>query len=181
MRKLNLDILKEGLSGISPTRGAFYREAVIVGLSRQGFKSGVVINILGDFEEEVSIEWTDDVNKTTIESWRDEFQIANFGAVGIALLLMLEFLKFENFEEGTIGTGIDFWLSKHPFKEEEIAFHRREARLEVSGILKEKKGNTINMRIGRKKKQISVSDYLELPGWIVDVEFSTPKSKIIKK
>ena len=37
------------------------------------------------------------------------------------------------------------------------------------------------MRIGKKKKQMKVSDYSELPGWIAVVEFSSPKSKIVKK
>lgn len=181
MRKLNLDILRNGLPGISPTRGAFYREAVIVGLSKQGFDSGVILNISGEFEEDIIIEWTNDIDKSIIKSWKDEFQIANFGAVGIALLLMTELLYFKNFEEGTIGTGIDFWISKKEFQKDQIAFYKREARLEISGILKEKTGNTINMRIGKKKKQITVSDNLGLPGWIIVVEFSTPKSKIIKK
>ena len=181
MRKLNLDTLKKGLLGISPTRGNFYREAAIVGLHQQGFKSGVILHISGEFQEKISIEWTDDVDKVTIDSWRDELQVTNFGAVGIALLLMAELLTFNNFEEGVIGTGIDFWMSKKSFQKKKIAFYQREARLEISGILKEKIGNTVNMRIGKKKKQISVSDYTRLPGWIVVVEFSTPKSKIVKK
>ena len=181
MRKLNLDILQEGLSGISPTRGAFYREAAIVALSRFGFQSGVILKIVGEIQDEVCIEWTNDIEIEALGSWRDELQIANFGAVGMALLLASNLLEFKNFEEGTIGTGIDFWISKKPFLEEEIAFYNREARLEVSGILSAKKGNTINMRIKQKKKQITKSDFLRLPGWIIVVEFSTPKSKIVKK
>lgn len=37
------------------------------------------------------------------------------------------------------------------------------------------------MRINKKKKQISPSDNTKLEGWISVVEFSTPKTKIIKK
>lgn len=181
MRKLNLDVLKDGLPGISSTRGAFYREAVIVGLRKQGFSSGVTLGITGEFEEKYKIEWTEDIDAADIRSWKDEVQIANFGAVGIALLLMIELLGFKNFEEGIIGTGIDFWLSKNQFQKGKIAYYKREARLEISGILKETVGNTINMRVGRKRKQMKVSDYLQLQGWIVVVEFSTPKSKIVKK
>jgi len=181
MRKINLDILKVGLPGITATRGAFYREAIIVGLVKQGFSSGVILEIKGEFNESCIIEWTNDLEDKDIRSWRDEIQIANFGAVGIAILLMAELLKFKNFEESTIGTGIDFWISKKKFQKGEIAFYKREARLEVSGLLKEGTGNTINMRVGRKRKQMKASDHLDLQGWIVIVEFSTPKSKIIKK
>ncbi|MCO6479928.1 MAG: hypothetical protein J5I94_25045 [Phaeodactylibacter sp.] len=108
-------------------------------------------------------------------------QIAGFGAVGIALLLMVELLGFKIFEESAIGAGIDFWMSKRKFQEEEPAFYKREARLEISGILTEKAGNTVNMRIGKKRNQMAASDDLKLPGWIVIVEFSAPKSKIAKK
>ncbi len=37
------------------------------------------------------------------------------------------------------------------------------------------------MRVNKKKKQISPSDNTQLDGWIVIVEFETPKSKIVKK
>ena len=51
MRTLNLDILKQGFSGISSTRGAFYREAVVVALKQYGFVSGVELKVSGAFEE----------------------------------------------------------------------------------------------------------------------------------
>ncbi|MEM8526124.1 MAG: hypothetical protein AAGG68_15905 [Bacteroidota bacterium] len=86
-----------------------------------------------------------------------------------------------SFEEGIIGTGIDFWISTENMNDHLIPFSIREARLEISGILEENVKNTVNMRFGKKKKQITVSDHLQLPGWIVVVEFSTPKSKIVKK
>ncbi len=90
-------------------------------------------------------------------------------------------LAFKNFEEATIGTGIDFWMSKRDFDKNETAFHKREARLEVSGILQQTSSNSLNMRVNKKKKQIQLSDSSKLEGWIVVVEFSSPKSKIIKK
>lgn len=181
MKILNLDILVSGLPGISATRGAFYREATIVGLKKQGFDSGVVLQVEGEFQELCQLIWTEDVSKTVVNSWRDEVQIANFGAVGIALVLMVHFLDFQSFEEGIIGTGIDFWLSRNKFQEEKIAFRNCEARLEVSGILTERPGNTVNMRVGKKKVQMTASDESGFPGWIVVVEFSIPKSKIVKK
>ena len=82
MKILNLDILVSGLPGISATRGAFYREATIVGLKKQGFDSGVVLQVEGEFQEPCQLIWTEDVSKTVVNSWRDEVQIANFGAVG---------------------------------------------------------------------------------------------------
>ncbi len=68
MRTLNLDILKQGFSGISPTRGSFYREAVIVALKQFEFNSGIKITVSGAFEETFEIIWTEDVTATDIES-----------------------------------------------------------------------------------------------------------------
>lgn len=94
---------------------------------------------------------------------------------------MKELLGFNIFEESVIGTGIDFWMGKGTYNEEEIAYFQRKARLEISGLGKEKIGNTVGMRVTKKKKQIKASDDTQLDGWIVIVEFSTPKTKIIKK
>lgn len=181
MRILNLDTLFEEIPGVSPTRRAFYREAAIVGLKRQGHSSGAQLKIAGDFEETVQLIWEQDVEDVIINSWRDEVQIAHFGAVGISLLLAKEFLGYQSFEEGVIGTGIDFWMGKGVFQKDYVSFIEREARLEVSGIFSEHEGNTVNMRVSRKKKQMKVSDHVNLVGWIVVVEFSAPKSKIVKK
>lgn len=180
-RKLDLDLLKEGLPGISAARGMFYREAVIVGLKKQGHQSGILMEISGAFQEKFEVVWEDDIDILTVNSWRDELQIANFGAVGIALLLMKSLLEIISFEEGVIGTGIDFWVSTKDYLKAQIPFMEREARLEISGILEEKPSNTVNMRIGKKRKQMHPTDHLELTGWIIVVEFKTPKSKIEKK
>jgi len=181
MRKLNLDILKEGFYGISPTRGTYYREAVIVGLRKQGFASGVHLKIYGEFEEIVELVWKDDIDDAVVVSWRDKHNLANFGAVGISLLIAHKILAFKAFEESTIGTGIDFFMGQSDFNQSVPSFLQREARLEVSGIFEENTGNSVKMRIGKKRKQMKVSDHTNLNGWIIVVEFSTPKSKIVKK
>lgn len=86
-----------------------------------------------------------------------------------------------SFEESVIGTGIDFWVSTKSSNDQLISFNNREARIEVSGILRKSLGNTVNMRVAQKKKQMKPSDHSQLPGWIIVCEFSTPKSKIVRK
>lgn len=181
MRVLNLDKIKTGLSGITPARGFLYMEAAIVSLMKRGYSSGVILKIEGDFMIEMRIEWTEKVTQSTVDSWKEERYVANYGAVGIALLLYTELLGISYFEEAQIGTGIDFWVSKQGVGNEDALYIPKDARLEISGLGKEKVGNTVNMRIGQKKRQITSSDITNLPGWIIVVEFMTPKSKIIKK
>lgn len=183
MRTLHLDILKKGLPGIITVMGAYsyYCEAAIVSLMKSGHQSGVVLKVEGDFEISFTIKWDTEVDKTTLNSWKEEKVYCSYGAVGIGLCLALELLGYDTFEEGRQGTGIDFWLSKAGRIAQTIAFSKREARLELSGITREKPGNTINARITRKKDQIAASDHTLLPGWIIVTEFFSPKSKIIKK
>lgn len=181
MRILNLDILQNGLPGITPVMGAFYMEAAIVSLIKNGFTSGVILKVNGAFEEEFKIQWSSQLTIFQVRSWREENHFYSAGAVGLSLLLIKELLGFTIFEEGTIGTGIDYWLGKDLDVEAKNSFFKKLARLEISGIGKANKTNSINMRINRKKKQMVASDNTKLEGWISVVEFSTPTTKIIKK
>jgi len=169
MRVLNLDKIKTGLSGITPARGFLYMEAAIVSLMKRGFSSGVILKIEGDFTIDMKIEWTEKVTQSTVKSWKEESYATNYGAVGIALLLYTELLGSSYFEEAQIGTGIDFWVSKEDTGNKKALHIPKEARLEISGLGKEKIGNTVNMRIGQKKRQITSSDTTNLPGWIIVV------------
>jgi len=181
MRKLKLDILQKGLPGITPIMGAYYMEAAIVCLVKNGHTSGVVLEVTGDYQLSFEISWDLPIDKNTIDSWREEKIATSHGAVGIALCLLLELFDYTTFEEGLYGTGIDFWLGKGILANNQISLYQREARVEVSGIFKETKTNTIKMRVNKKKEQITPSDKTKLDGWIVVVEFEKPKSKIVKK
>jgi hypothetical protein len=72
-------------------------------------------------------------------------------------------------------TGFNYWLGKG--KEEGV---QGLARLEVSGILKGTKGQ-INQRLKEKMQQTQKSDNLNIPPYIVIVEFSQPIMKIKKR
>ena len=181
MRILNLDLLQEGLPGITPIVGACCMEAALVCLKKLGHSSGVLLKVEGDMDMEVKIIWTEELNPHAFSSWAEESNATNYAAMGISFLLVKELLNFSIFEESRYGTGIDYWMGKGELQEKKPTFFKKEARLEISGIYKESSSNTINMRINQKKKQITPSDNTELPGWVIVVEFSTPKSKIVKK
>ena len=53
MRKLNLDILKEGVPGFSKTMGAFLAEAALVCLEENNHKSGVLLEVMGEYTETI--------------------------------------------------------------------------------------------------------------------------------
>lgn len=181
MRILNLDLLQEGLPGITPIVGACCMEAALVCLIKSGHSSGVCLKVEGDFNLEIKIVWTKELNTYALSSWVEEVNATNYAAMGISLLLAQELLNYSIFEESRYGTGIDYWMGKGALQKTMPTFFKKEARLEISGIYKTSPSNTINMRVNKKKKQITPSDNTKLPGWIIVVEFSGPKSKIVKK
>ena len=72
MRKLKLDILQKGLPGITPIMGAYYMEAAIVSLIKNGHKSGVILEVNGDYKLSCEISWEVPVDNNIINSWKEE-------------------------------------------------------------------------------------------------------------
>lgn len=181
MKKLDLDILKTGVPVISKKIGAFLAEAAAICLHMNGYKSGVKLKVEGEVKDTLVIEWNDKITDDVLNSWNDTREATEFGATALAILLLLQCTDFTYFIRAFQGTGIDYWLGKGKYTGKVLPTGDRKGRLEISGILKQSKGNTINMRINQKKKQSKQTDDTELPVYIVVVEFSQPKAKIIKK
>ena len=95
-------------------------------------------------------------------------------ALPISLLIAAQLTDFKYVEASKIGDGIDFWLSKT----DEFDFF---ARLEVSGIHKTTKENSIKRRLKIKLTQTNQSDSTNIPVYICIIEFSKPQILYIKK
>ncbi len=178
MRKLFLGDLKEEIPEISFAFRAIMLEATQYCLNFFGHQPGVKLKVTGIFEEELQLFW----EKTTIsnaekKTWQDTKEAARFAAKAIAVLLIKNLTKYNHFERLYQGLGVDFFISV----EESLKDNKQLARLEVSGIFEEKKGNTISDRQRIKKKQIEKSDYLGISVYIVVAELGTPKANIFKK
>jgi len=178
-RKLNLDILKNKLPGITEGQGYFLWEAIILCLEANGHQSGVTLIVTGKFEEQFQIEWSGKITPEMRQSWGDVKEATEYGAMALAVLIILNLTNFVVSGRSRQGTSVDYFLvsaalSTTPFPEPEAA-------LEVSGILKQRRGNTISMRINDKVKRLQQSGTKNLPTYIVVTEFGQPKTKIIKK
>ncbi|MFK7981428.1 MAG: hypothetical protein AB8G86_15695 [Saprospiraceae bacterium] len=180
MRKINVDKLKKGITGVTLASSVFYHEALLVALIQSGHQSGVILKLEGTFEEQIQLNWKSKISLSILRAWQNKVDVVNFAAVGLSLLLVCELTNFKSFETGNIGTGIDYWMSSKKYIPG-LEHFKREARLEISGILEETKSNTINMRMNLKKKQVKKSDNSNTSAWISIVEFSAPKSKIEKQ
>ncbi len=133
------------------------------------------MKISGDLEDSFKVEWQDIANEDVSRSWNDEQELTEYAAVGIALPLILQLTSYTTFKRARKGDGMDYWLGR----EDKNGLPILEALLEVSGIFKENESNTVESRVGLKKKQLKKSAYKSLPGYVVVVEFGVPKSKFV--
>ncbi len=84
-------------------------------------------------------------------------------------------LGYSVIERSPIGTGIDYWLGE----ESETLSLERMARLEISGIRRGSNAD-IRARVREKFERLSASG-MELPVFVIVVEFSAPTAEVQKK
>ncbi len=181
MRTLHLDKLKEGLPGITPGYGAFLAEAAAFCLVTSGHEPGVRLSVKGDFEEDFLIDWTEAVGAAHQSSWGDLREAAEYAAMGLSILMMRnlgDYQKFVRKRQGEVG---DLALWKGEEDQAGTEKNLEIARLEVSGIFKASPGNSINMRIFSKRKQVAKPSQSNLLTFIAVVEFGIPEAKIVVK
>jgi hypothetical protein len=166
------------MPGITPAHGTSLAECGAVCLEEQGHVNGSTLNLKGALAKRFTLFWpevTDQIRRT----YNDDEEATELGACCIAILLLRDVMcDHEVIERARKGKGFDYWLgSEDP--EQAFVFHTK-ARLEVSGI---RKGSAaeIRKRITKKIKQTSVSDTLQLPAFVVIVEFGAPVAHMVKR
>ncbi|MDD2724852.1 MAG: hypothetical protein PHH59_12620 [Methylovulum sp.] len=174
-----LDVLKDIPANVltSNIMNAF-AEAAVVCLDNQGHKSGVELEIIGHLNSHIILSWSDEITPQIKDAWHDLQETTEYGATYLAILIIYRLTPFKVIERSLKRTGFDYWLGE---KEDEAYPFQKKARLEISGILQENKGNTIARRADIKLTQTKQSDDLDLPAYIVIVEFSKPRSWVEKK
>ena len=174
--RIDLAKLFEGLPGLTKRRGGAHYEAALVCLEKH-HQSGVQchLNSLNENLATLELVWAEEITEQTRNSWNDLIEATEWGAAGIAILVILEFSEYTVIRRSKRGTGFDYWLG---YKKDVDNFGENvlkdEARLEVSGILSEQKPGRIKQRVREKIKQTKKSDDSEMPAYIVVVEFSSP-------
>ena len=177
---LHLDDLRQGCSGILPSFGSFMCDCAIYSLATQGHSSGVILNVTTNNENfSYVVTWQGGINTQMRRTMNDEERATDYGAMCLAVLLVLQLTDYQSFIVSGKGTGIDFWL----FKEEpsDVDTSKADARLEISGIKKASKTNTIDMRYKIKNKQVKQSSASNLAVYISIIEFSKLNSLFIKQ
>lgn len=180
MKSIKLDDLRDGLQGITDSLGSWMCECSVVCFSSQGHKAGVHLKILTHREngnnEIYSIYWDTEVVGADLKSHNDENRTTDYGSMAVAILLALQLTDYTCFETSKTGSGIDFWLSNDS---DDINIFG--ARLEISGIRKASKTNTLDRRMKIKLEQTNKSEETFLPAFVAVIEFGKPESAFVKK
>ena len=173
---LDLSELATGqIPAITPAVGEALAEAASVSLEWRAHTPGVTLRVKGISNNSYRLYWQPASDQALNRSWAVPDDSVHFGAVGIAVLLIVRETGFTTVERSVRGTGIDYWLGSPggpPFQ--------FRARLEISGILQGSDGN-IRARVREKLNQTRRSDNTMLPAYVIVVEFSGPIAEVGKR
>lgn len=167
-----LDSLREGIPSFTPEFGSILAQVASFCLENQNHRCSVQMTVNGEYNDVLSLSW-ESVTDQIRRNWNDLQEATEFGAVGIAILLIIRLTEYTVVQRAWKGTGFDYWLGY----KNDILFQNK-ARLEVSGILKGDK-KMVEYRVNQKIKQVETYDS-PLPAFIIVVEFSNPISRIHK-
>ncbi len=109
--------------------------------------------------------------------WKDPQVAAEWGAYGVAALLISRLTPYKVLERSAKGGGFDYWLTKE--ENEDVPPFQYSARMEVSGIMC---GYEMaqQARVSSKLKQMVRSDD-SIPRYVAVVEFSGPCAVVVEK
>lgn len=178
MTVIEIEEIEKGIDWLADGFARTMTECTVLCLEQQQHERGVVLKVLGMAEKrhEFSLEWDLRITEQMRRSYQDEKRATDHAANCLAILLTLQLTKYRRFTTSATNNGIDFWLAN----EDEADFNFMAARLEISGIRKESKSNTLERRVKAKRKQAMKSENSGLPAYISVTEFSTPKSAYVQ-
>jgi hypothetical protein len=130
----------------------------------------------GAHDARFALEW-DAATSQMQCCYADPDEATEFGACGIAALLVQKLADLTIVARSRRGTGFDYWLGH---RDDELLFQGK-ARLEVSGI---RKGTDAGVAAREQQKLKQVERYQPAsptPAVIVIVEFGAPRSRVANK
>lgn len=173
---LNLrNLSKNFRPGLTSTAGTSMAEAAAVCLDSQNHKEKAILSVTGTFNNTYSLTF----KSVTVQmkNTHADLEVATeYGAYGIAILLIEANVDLTVVERSRKGTGFDYWLGT---KSDCGPYFQNKPGLEVSGIRNGTDRN-IETRLKEKNKQVTRSDG-SLPIYIAIIEFSAPQAKVITK
>lgn len=173
-----LEDLKDAMTHFSTIQSQCFTENCIVALESIPHVTGCELDVTGLHTGKIPLNWSTKVNKN---GYKEEKKYTEKGAEALSFFLAMKYTEYEILEEAIIGTGVDYWLAYGENHKDYDPLNFFNARLEISGILRETKSNSFDKRITKKKKQTNASDSSGIPAYVSIIEFSTLKAYISEK
>ena len=142
-------------------------------LELRGHTGGVQLIVGGDFDVLFMLAWPE-ADDQAVREWSDLQEATEWGACGVAVLLIGTLTEYQVVRRSWKGTGFDYWLGLRT-----DALFQHAARLEVSGILSGNRTD-IEKRVRQKLRQVERSER-SLPAFVVVVEFGGPLATVVRK
>ena len=164
---LSLDALAAGFPALTPSSGTVLAEAASVCLESQGHPLECILQVTGFLSADCRLMRLQVTNQMRA-CFGDPDEATEFGACGVAILLMREVIGMTVVERSWRGTGFDYWFGSGdswPFF--------RAARVEVSGV-RSGTASDVARRVRRKVAQVMDSgvDGPDTPTYVVVIEFA---------
>src|SRR3990170_1574235 len=120
MKEMSLEILEDGTTtGLSVRNGAFLAEAASVCLKHHNHTLVMKLKVEGYIQEEFELLRLE-VNELSLSSFADLEEAVQFGAMGIAVLLVNSQTGWKA-KRSWKGTGFDYWFGEnsedYPFQD----------------------------------------------------------------
>lgn len=175
IKPLNIGLLEDGVTtGLSVRIGGSYAEAASVCLHLHGHPEKISFPVSGAISAEYELRRMM-VDQRAIDSSGDVDEATQFGAMGLAILLINDHTGWK-VKRSYKGTTFDFWVGED---NDDLVFQNK-ARLEVSGDFKGTDAE-ITSRLKQKMEQTKPSDHMVIPAYGVIIEFGNPKSMTGKR
>lgn len=157
--------------GLSSAICEFMFEACLACLDSCNHTSGVEFNTSGSYPSTGKLSWQTQYDTQTARGWQDLQEATEYGATAIAILSAHNHSGWQFLERSAKGTGFDYWLGD----ENNVGLFQYKARLEISGILRQSKANTLLKRTAQKANQTKQSSGTGLPAHICVTAFDSPE------
>lgn len=177
---LSLNSLHDGIPALTPAKAEMLKESVVYCLKSCEHVNGVQIDAqTSESKYQCPICWEDNFDMEKLSRAYNSDDAIEFGAEGLSFLLVKSFTEYTAIRRAVTGTGIDYWLGRKDIVGNNI-FTKDDARLEVSGIMRETKSNSIKKRVREKLKQTKPTDHT-FPVIVSVVEFGQPQAEMVRK
>lgn len=174
---IRLEELSHRIPVIPDEAVAYYKHQCMVCFDRHKHTSGVQLSV--NFESQsysVAVLWNGTITQEEKRAYNDLKKATDFAACTIALLLIRDFTEYTAVLQASArGETIDYYLE--PQDADDMYIFDQSVTLEVTGILQETPGNSVQGRYNKKVQRLKRD--LKEKVYIAIVEFSQPQTKVM--